>query len=57
MSKKANYLSGTIGKTMFKTALSMLPGTIAVSGYNLADTYLWPCWVRCRWQLWDLLFR
>ena len=39
MSKKANYLSGTIGKTMLKTALSMLPGTIAVSGYNLADTY------------------
>ena len=39
MRKKANYLSGTIGKTMFKTALSMLPGTIAVSGYNLADTY------------------
>lgn len=39
MKKKANYLTGTIGKTMFKTALSMLPGTIAVSGYNLADTY------------------
>lgn len=39
MRKKANYLSGTIGKTMFKTALAMLPGTIAVSGYNLADTY------------------
>ena len=39
MRKKANYLSGTIGNTMFKTALSMLPGTIAVSGYNLADTF------------------
>ena len=39
MRKKANYLSGSIGKTMFRTALSMLPGTIAVSGYNLADTY------------------
>ena len=39
MKKKANYLTGTIGKTMFKTAVSMLPGTIAVSGYNLADTY------------------
>ena len=39
MRKKSNYLSGTIGKTMLKTALSMLPGTIAVSGYNLADTY------------------
>ena len=39
MRKKANYLSGTIGSTMFKTVLSMLPGTIAVSGYNLADTF------------------
>ncbi|MBE6379425.1 MAG: MATE family efflux transporter [Lentisphaerae bacterium] len=39
MSKKSNYLSGTIGSTMLKTALAMLPGTIAVSGYNLADTY------------------
>ena len=39
MRKKSNYLTGSIGKTMFKTALAMLPGTIAVSGYNLADTY------------------
>lgn len=39
MGKKSNYLTGTIGTTMLRTALSMLPGTIAVSGYNLADTY------------------
>ena len=39
MKKQNNYLSGTIGSTMLKTALSMLPATIAVSGYNLADTY------------------
>ena len=39
MKKKSNYLTGTIGTTMLKTALAMLPGTIAVSGYNLADTY------------------
>ena len=39
MTKKSNYLTGTIGSTMLKTALAMLPGTIAVSGYNLADTY------------------
>lgn len=39
MRKKSNYLTGTIGSTMLKTALAMLPGTIAVSGYNLADTY------------------
>ena len=39
MNKKSNYLTGTIGSTMLKTALAMLPGPIAVSGYNLADTY------------------
>ncbi len=39
MREKSNYLTGTIGTTMLKTALAMLPGTIAVSGYNLADTY------------------
>ena len=39
MKKKADYLSGTIGTAMLKTAIAMLPGTIAVSGYNLADTY------------------
>ena len=36
---KNNYVSGTIGKTMLKTALSMIPGTLAISGFNLADSY------------------
>ena len=34
-----NYTSGSIGGTMLKTAVSMLPGTLAISGYNIADTY------------------
>ena len=36
---KAVYTNGSIGGTMLKTALAMLPGTIALSGYNIADTY------------------
>lgn len=34
-----NFVSGTIGGTMLKTAVAMIPGTLAISGFNLADTY------------------
>lgn len=37
--EKSRYLTGSIGSTMLGTAISMLPGTIAISGYNIADTY------------------
>ncbi|MBP5300328.1 MAG: polysaccharide biosynthesis C-terminal domain-containing protein [Victivallales bacterium] len=37
--KEAYYTQGSIGRTMFKTALAMLAGTVAMSGYNLVDTY------------------
>ena len=33
------YTTGPIRKVMLKTALSMIPGTLALSGYNIADTY------------------
>ncbi len=33
------YIHGPIGQTMLKTAAAMLAGTIAISGYNIADTY------------------
>lgn len=33
------YTTGPVGRTMLKTALGMLAGTVAMSGYNLADTY------------------
>ena len=33
------YTTGPIRSVMLKTALSMLPGTLALSGYNIADTY------------------
>ncbi|MDD3153349.1 MAG: MATE family efflux transporter [Victivallaceae bacterium] len=36
---KSSYLSGSIAGTMLKTGIAMLPGTLAMSGYNLADTY------------------
>ncbi len=35
----AVYTHAPIGKTMLKTGLSMLPGTIAMSGYNIVDTF------------------
>ena len=38
-SKKAHYTQGSIGGTMIKTGLSMIPATLAISGYNIADTY------------------
>jgi putative MATE family efflux protein len=37
--KKAHYTQGSIGGTMIKTAISMIPATLAISGYNVADTY------------------
>ena len=37
--KEKNYTSGPIGKTMLKTGFAMLAGTIAMSGYNIVDTY------------------
>ena len=33
------YTTAPIRSVMLKTALSMLPGTLALSGYNIADTY------------------
>ncbi|MDD3117549.1 MAG: MATE family efflux transporter [Victivallales bacterium] len=40
MKKSApGYIHGSIGGTMIKTALSMIPATLAMSGYNIADTY------------------
>ena len=37
--KKAIYTSGPIGTRMLKTAFGMLAGTLAMSGYNIVDTY------------------
>ncbi len=33
------YTCGSIEKTMLLTALTMLPATLAMSGYNIADSY------------------
>lgn len=33
------YTRGSIEGTMLKTALTMLPATLALSGYNIADSY------------------
>ena len=33
------YTQGPIAGTMLRTALVMLPGTLAISGYNLVDAY------------------
>lgn len=35
----AAYTRGAIGGTLIKTALAMVPGTLAMSGYNLADAF------------------
>jgi putative MATE family efflux protein len=35
----ARYTHGSIGGTMLKTAAAMIPATVAISGYNIADTY------------------
>ena len=39
MARNTAYTDGPIGSVMTKTALSMLPGTLAISGYNIVDTY------------------
>ncbi len=36
---KSDFVSAPIGWTMIKTAVPMLAGTLAMSGYNIADTY------------------
>ena len=36
---KAFYTKGSIGKMMFKTALAMLAGTVALSFYQIVDTF------------------
>lgn len=33
------YTSGSIRKTMLRTTMAMLAGTLAMSGYNIADAY------------------
>ena len=38
-SPKAEYVRGSVGKTMLKTAIAMLPGPLAMPGYNIADTF------------------
>lgn len=37
--KAGKYTVGSIRITMLKTAFAMLAGTLALSGYNIADTY------------------
>lgn len=37
--KAGKYTVGSIRVTMLKTAFAMLAGTLALSGYNIADTY------------------
>ena len=39
MKESAAYTRGPIGKTMIGTAFAMLAGTLAMSGYNIVDTY------------------
>lgn len=34
-----SYTTGPVGSTMLRTACSMLAGTLAISGYNIADTW------------------
>ncbi|NLB54748.1 MAG: MATE family efflux transporter [Lentisphaerae bacterium] len=38
-SDKAVYTRGPIGRMMIKTAFAMVAGTLAMSGYHLADTF------------------
>lgn len=37
--ERPTYTRGSIARVMFSTALSMVPGTLAISGYNIVDTY------------------
>lgn len=36
---RPTYTRGSIFKVMLTTAVSMIPGTLAISGYNIVDTY------------------
>lgn len=38
-STEARYTRGSIGGTMLRTAASMVPATLAISGYNIVNTY------------------
>jgi hypothetical protein len=37
--EQAVYTRGSIGGTMLRNTIGMLAGTLAMSGYNLADAY------------------
>ena len=39
MREKPTYTRGSILRVMLSTALSMIPGTLAISGYNVVDSY------------------
>ena len=39
MAERPTYTRGSIARVMLTTALSMVPGTLAISGYNIVDTY------------------
>ena len=39
MPEKPTYTRGSILKVMLSTAVSMIPGTLAISGYNVVDSY------------------
>lgn len=39
MAAKTDYTKGSIAATMLKTAVAMLASTLAMSGYNIVDTY------------------
>ena len=39
MENNAQYIQGNIGKTIIRSAIPMLAGTLAISGYNVVDTY------------------
>ena len=39
MRENPTYIRGGIARVMLTTALSMIPGTLAISGYNIVDTY------------------
>ena len=48
--ERETYTKGPIGGTMIRTALVMLPGTLAISGYNLVDAYFVGSWTATpRW--------
>lgn len=36
---RGSYTTGSIGGTMLKTGAAMIPATLAISGYNIANTF------------------